>query len=364
MSAVSTSTADQRALRDALVSLLRRHFVAPTASPAPSPGRADIDLWEAICGDVGLGELAMCDRDDVADATSMLALCFEALGERLVQVPALTSLGMALPALKVTGATEAAPPWLDDLARGRLTATLAFPTACAVTTSDDGVIRVTGSAPLTVDGASADILLLVAAVPGHGSCLLEVSTDDAARVSRQLLSPFDTTREIADLTLHDAPVRILGRPGAGAEVEHMLATRTATFLAAEQLGGMAACLEMTVAHARTRFQFGRSLGSFQVIKHRLSDLHMAVELVRTAVGHAASLVDAEHTDADLWATVAHSVASETYVRVASESLQIHGGIGFTWEHPTHLFLKRAKSADILLSLPTDRRARIAELLAL
>lgn len=352
----------QLALRSSLVSLLDRRGVAPR--PAPTSVPLDRVLWTEICGGVGLGELASTESSEELGPTALLALCFEALGARLAPVPAVSTLAMAVPAVLSCDGVADAGGWWPDVLAGRSVAALALPTEHVVRRSGTERLTITGSAAHTIDGASADVLLVLADAPGHGSCLLEVDTTARDRVQRHPEAALDLTRELAMITLRDAPARVIGRADAGPELWRTLATRSAVLVAAELLGGLATCLGMAVDHAGARFQFGRSVGSFQVVKHRLSDMYMAMELTRTAVLEASRVLDAGHRDAELWAAIAYRTAADNFSRIAAQALQIHGGLGFTWEHPLHLYLKRAKAGEVLLGLPSERTQRIVELLDL
>jgi alkylation response protein AidB-like acyl-CoA dehydrogenase len=357
------TTEPESALRASLGELLDRRGIAPVASREPTA--VDRALWAELCSGLGMGDLATAriePGDEVGPAT-LMATCFEVLGERLAPLPHLSSLALTAPAVRCSDGADDLP-WWPGLLAGTTTATVAFPDVCSISADEPGTWSVTGTASYVVDGAAAEVLLTIADVPGHGTRLLEVDLTDPRRAARASVPAFDLTRELAHLALDHAPARVVGRPDIGDELRTTVATWGQLLLAAEQLGGIAACLRLAVDHAQTRYQFGRSLGSFQTIKHRLSDMYMAMELTRTAVAEASRLVDAGDPDAELWATVAHRTASGTYVQVAARSLQILGGLGFTWEHPVHLYLKRAKASQVLLGPPTGRERRIADLLGL
>ncbi len=155
------------------------------------------------------------------------------------------------------------------------------------------------------------------------------------------------------------PARLIGSPGAGrAVLEHTLDV-AAIALAAEQLGGAQRALDMAVGYAKVRQQFGRAIGSFQAIKHRCADLLLEVESLRSAVGYAAAAVAEGSGEVPVLASLVKAYASEVYSRVAAENIQIHGGIGFTWEHDAHLYLKRAKASELFLGDGSYHRERLA-----
>lgn len=353
------TTEHEAALRASLAELLDRRGVRPVATA--DAAAVDRTLWSELCGGLGMGDIATANAEE--RPAGLLATCFEVLGERLAPVPGVSALALTAPVVRCSGAADGLS-WWPGLLAGTTVATVAVPETCAVSGGESGSWSVTGVASYVVDGLTADVVLVVADVPGQGTCLLELDLTDKHQVGREPVAAFDLTRELALLTFREASARIVGRPDIGDELRTTLATWPHVLLAAEQLGGIAACLTLAVDHARTRYQFGRSLGSFQTIKHRLSDMYMAMELTRTAVAEASRLVDAGSPEAELWATVAHRTASSSYVQVAARSLQILGGLGFTWEHPIHLYLKRAKASEVLLGLPSERDRRIAELLGL
>ncbi|MDT0203190.1 acyl-CoA dehydrogenase family protein [Nocardioides sp. AE5] len=357
MSTDTATTSETQALAESLRTLLDRHDVHPSPASDSAHGRAHRDLWPAVCGQLGIGELAW--ENDLPHRTDMLARCFEVVGARLAQLPMLSTLGLALPAARVA-LGEAEPSWLCDLVNGERTGTLTFADDQVKVLPDqaDGW-RISGDLGLIIDG-TADTLLVVVEAGDLGSCLFRVD-GTAPGLVRDPVPPFDTSREITRVTTKESPCSMVGEPGIGQEVRKTFATQSTTLLAAEQFGGAQACFDFAVSHAKTRFQFGRSLGSFQSIKHRLSDLYVGLESTRTAVRHACAKVDAEAPDAELWGAISHLVATENYVDIAKQSIQVHGGIGFTWEHPLHLFLKRAKASGQVLGAPPSVH-RIGDLL--
>jgi alkylation response protein AidB-like acyl-CoA dehydrogenase len=179
-----------------------------------------------------------------------------------------------------------------------------------------------------------------------------------------VLPALDQTRKLARLEFEGVPGRLIGSPGDGhAVIGHVLDV-AAIALAAEQLGGAARTLDMAVAYAKARHQFGRPIGSFQALKHRMADLLLEVESLRGAVGYAAAAVAEGSPEVPVLASLIKAYASETYFHVAAENIQIHGGIGFTWEHDAHLYFKRAKSSELLLGDASYHRERLADRIGL
>jgi alkylation response protein AidB-like acyl-CoA dehydrogenase len=328
---------------------------------------ADPRVWRQLAG-LGLTGLVVPEAFDGAGASPVeLGAVFEEMGAALFCGPFLATVGLAATALLECGTDEARAEHLPAIAEGTRTATLAWagpsPDRTTLTAVPDGRgWRLSGTAPVVVDGATAELVLVAARTPeGPGLFALP---DGAPGVRRHRLSPLDLTRKLAELRLDDAPAVAVGSTGADGPGLRRTADLAALYLAAEQLGGAARVLATAVAYAGTRIQFGRAIGSFQAIKHRCADLLVDVESARSVV-HA-GLEAAAHRPAELplAASLARSVASDVFTRVASQNIQIHGGIGFTWEHSAHLYLKRAKSSQLLLGTPAAARARLAGMLGI
>jgi alkylation response protein AidB-like acyl-CoA dehydrogenase len=321
-------------------------------------------VWSRLAGEIGAHGLTVPETLGGGGATPVeLGVVFEEMGAALYCGPFLASVGLAATALLELGDPDAAADLLPGIASGATVATLAWAGAAPAettlrATASGADWTVGGTAPIVVDGATAQLLLVAAQAPA-GPTLLAVEARDTHVVG---LTALDRTRRLAEVRFDDAPARLLGRPGGAADALRRTADLAALYLAAEQLGGAARALDLAVEHARTRVQFGRAIGSFQAIKHRCADMLVDVESARSAVYHG--LWTAAHDPAGLpvAAALARSVASDAYQQVAAHTIQIHGGIGFTWEHPAHLYLKRAKSSQLLFGPPVRHRARLATLL--
>jgi len=275
-----------------------------------------------------------------------------------------------------TGSAPVSPAagLLRQLADGTSTAALAVPVGTAPGAPFPGDARVTGRAeghPGAVrlrgrihavpDALLADILLVPAdGVPGA----VYLVESNVAGVHCAPLTSLDMTRQLCDITLDDA----LGVPVAvGAAAEAALSAGLAAgaaVLAAEQLGVAQRCLDMTVAYAQERRQFARQIGSFQAVKHRLADLWTTITLARAASRYAAACLADDDPDAPVAVALAKSACCDAAVTAAQECVQLHGGIGFTWEHPAHLYLKRAKAASVAYGTPGAHRAALASLVNL
>jgi alkylation response protein AidB-like acyl-CoA dehydrogenase len=294
------------------------------------------------------------------------AIVLEELGAALYGGPYLASAVLAATALLACPDEAARRGLLPGIASGETVATLAF-------TEDDGswdgeAIRLAaargsghwvldGHKSFVLDGHTASLILTVART-GDGLSLFAVRAG-AAGLSRTVLPTLDQTRKLARLEFASVPARLIGEPGDAAAILARTLDVAAIALAAEQLGGAQRALDMAVNYAKVRYQFGRPVGSFQAIKHRCADLLVEVETLRCAVAYAAAAVAEDSAEVPVVAALAKAQASEVYFHVAAENIQIHGGIGFTWEHDAHLYFKRAKSSELFLGDASYHRERLA-----
>jgi alkylation response protein AidB-like acyl-CoA dehydrogenase len=263
---------------------------------------------------------------------------------------------------------------LRRLADGSLTAALAvtaatrtgtpFPALARVTgrgAAGSGTVKLTGAIPAVADALPADVLLVPADGVPSALYLVEATAPGVHRTPRVSL---DMTRQLCDITLNDAPARqVAAGEAAEAAVSAGLAAG-AGVLAAEQLGLAQRCLDLTVEYVKERRQFARQIGSFQAIKHRLADLWTTITLARAASRYAAACLADDDPDTPVAVALAKSACCEAAVSAAQECVQLHGGIGFTWEHPAHLYLKRAKAASVAIGTPGAHRAALAALVDL
>ena len=198
-----------------------------------------------------------------------------------------------------------------------------------------------------------------AAKTDAGTSLFHLNSD-AAGLTREALSTMDQTRKQAKLTFADTPATLIGTDGGGWDVLSTVLDLTAVALAAEQVGGAQLVLEMAVQYAKDRVQFGRPIGSFQAIKHKCADMLLEVESAKSAAYYAAWCAAEMNDELPSVASLAKAYCSEAYFHASAENIQIHGGIGFTWEHPAHLYFKRAKSSELLFGDPTYHRELLAQ----
>jgi alkylation response protein AidB-like acyl-CoA dehydrogenase len=215
-----------------------------------------------------------------------------------------------------------------------------------------------GHKSFVIDGHIADLILAVADTP-EGLSLFAVS-GSAPGLTRTSLLTMDQTRKQARLEFGATPATLIGLAGTAEVPMKTALERVAVALANEQVGGAQHCLDSSVEYAKVRVQFGRPIGSFQAIKHKCADLLMEIEMARSAAYYAAQVASADSDELPAVASLAKSFCSETYTKAASENIQIHGGIGFTWEHGAHLYFKRAKSSELLFGDPDFHRNLLAD----
>ncbi len=329
----------------------------------------DDQVWALLADQLGLTGIAVPERFGGAGYGPVeLGIVLEEMGAALLVAPYFATVALAGQVLAASGDEDAMARWLPGIADGSLTATLAvaedsgswdLAEVAATAEPAGGGWAVTGSKLFVIDGHTADLLLVVAHAPdGPGVFAVERG---AAGVERARLDTLDLTRALASVTLRGArAVRVgAGRDAAAwlSEVRDLVLAA----LAAEQLGGAARCLDMSVGYAKAREQFGRPIGSFQAIKHKCANLLLEVECGRSAVYHASEAVAGRQPDAALAAALAYVYCSQAFTHAAKECIQIHGGIGYTWEHDAHLYLRRAKSSELLFGPPARQRTRLAEL---
>ncbi|MGC9378820.1 acyl-CoA dehydrogenase family protein [Streptomyces sp. MH13] len=346
-------TEEQEELRSAVRSLLTRHEGAAA--------------WEPLAEQIGAAGLAVPEEYGGAGGGARdVHVLMEELGRGLSPLPLLGSAVLTAGALLASGDKEACGRLLPPLAEGRSVGALAWAErgswdAAAVRAEalpgPDGAWRVTGTKEYVLDWPGVG-LLLVAARTAAGVSLFEVAVD-APGAHRTPAVTMDGTRGQARWVLDGAEGRLIGVDGDGERTLAHVRDLGCAALAAEQVGAAGRCLELTVAYARDRVQFGRPIGSFQAVKHRLADAYVLVESARSAALGAAFAADEDPAALPRAAAVAKSVCSEAFSAVAGETIQLHGGIGITWEHDAHRYFKRAHGAGELFGAPARHRARLA-----
>ncbi|HTK63050.1 MAG TPA: acyl-CoA dehydrogenase family protein [Pseudonocardia sp.] len=373
MTAVFEMTDEQATLRDAV-----RRLTASVDGRSDPGFEASRVFWSRLSSEIGLsGVLAPVEFGGAGGEVLDLAPALEELGAGLTPTPFFATAVLAVGLLCEIGDVEAMASHLPGLCAGTTTATVAVvgpdgdwssPGASVHAVTDSGGYTLTGTASFVLDGTTADLLLVCASTPtGCGVFAVEA---DATGSRRTALETFDATRPLATLHFDRTPARLVGTEDESGAIAAML-DLAVVCLALEQVGGARHCLDMAVEYARERVQFGRAIGSFQAIKHWCADLLLDLESARSAAFAAAWALDRAHRAdpaapadpadpalARTLAALAGAVCSDTYVAIAAANIQIHGGMGFTWEHPAHRYLRRARSSAPLFGDPATHRERL------
>jgi alkylation response protein AidB-like acyl-CoA dehydrogenase len=359
-------SSEEQSLRDSV-----RRFVADR-SPLPSVRELisagepyDRAIWKQLTAQLGLASLVIPEQyGGAAAGYSALVVVLSELGAGLVPSPLVASAVLAAGALLRLEDEAARQELLPGIASGELVATLALTgEVIAGGTPGDQVraagagtgARLTGELSPVLNGAQADVLLVPAAGP-DGDAIYLVD-GGASGLSRVPLTTADHTRSLARIGLDDTPGRALA--GDAAATLAAAADLANLALAAEQVGAMAACLAMTSEYARLRVAFGQPIGAFQAVKHRLADMETAWELAHATLRAAATSADTDPGRFSADASVARVMTSVPYFAAAADTIELHGGIGFTWEHDAHLYYKNALSGKVLLGGPAAQLDRLA-----
>ena len=374
-------TEEQEDLRDTARAFLAEHAASERVRAAMEGDSGwDEPLWAQLGAELGWTAVHIPEEyGGLGLGYVEFVALLELMGERVVCSPYFATLALGANAILVAGDEAQKERWLGPIAEGECTATLAFtePTgrwdAAGVETvaePDAEGYRLRGTKRYVIDGHRADLLVVVAREPGtqgeDGIALFAVAADTAG-VSRKALPTVDQTRRQAEVVLDDVRVPSearLAAPGDGSVHLARILDLAAVALAAEQVGGAQRCLDMAVEYASERVQFGRVIGSFQAIKHKCADMMVAVEAARSAVYYAACVAAEGDDELSQVAPLAKAYCSDTYFQCAADNIQIHGGVGFTWEYDCHLYLKRAKSSETLLGDPAYHRELVAQRIGL
>jgi alkylation response protein AidB-like acyl-CoA dehydrogenase len=296
-----------------------------------------------------------------------LIVVLEEMGRALLCAPFFSTVVLAANTLIHSGDDAAKAELLPGIASGETIATLAFTEEsgrwdeAGITmeaTADGDGWTLSGTKMYVLDGHIAS-LVLVAARTANGVSLFRVD-GDAAGLTRTALATMDMTRKQARLEFDGVAATMIGAEGDGWTVLERVLDLAAVALAAEQVGGAQICLDTAVQYAKDRVQFGRPIGSFQAIKHKCADMLLEVESAKSAAYYAGWCAAELNDELPSVASLAKAYCSEAYFHTTAENIQIHGGIGFTWEHSAHLYFKRAKSSELLFGDPTYHRELLAQ----
>uniref|UniRef100_A0AAU2AFF1 Acyl-CoA/acyl-ACP dehydrogenase n=1 Tax=Streptomyces sp. NBC_00093 TaxID=2975649 RepID=A0AAU2AFF1_9ACTN len=332
-----------------------------------TPEGFDPALWRRMGSELGLQGLAVPEEYGGAGCGPVeVGVVMEEMGRALLCAPFLASAVLATTTLLRSADEEARKSLLPGLASGELVGTLALTEDSArwdaagiglTARESDGSWLLTGTKMFVLDGATADVVLTVARTDdGIGVFVVD---GDAAGLTREPLPTLDPTRRQARLDYHDVPATRLRTLGDGWGLVAEVLDRAAVALTAEQVGVASRALDMAVEYAKVRHQFGRPIGSFQAVKHLLADVLLEVESARAAAHYALLAAQNEDPELPAVASLAKAFCSDACLKAAAENIQVHGGIGFTWEHPAHLYLKRAKTSQLLFGDPAFHRELLA-----
>jgi alkylation response protein AidB-like acyl-CoA dehydrogenase len=323
----------------------------------------DPDVWKQMTAQLGLAGLGIPESyGGVGAGRSALSVTLTELGAGLVSSPLLASVLAAEVLLRLDD-EAARTQLLPRIAAGELIATLALASQAGghVTAAASGAdVTLSGSVSPVLNGAEAGVLLVPAeADGGMVICLVDAA---AAGLTRARLTAVDHSRSLARITLAGTPARVLAGDGAAALAAARDLANLA--LASESAGAMKACLDMTSSYARIRVAFGQPIGAFQAVKHRLADMEKSWELGNAALRDAARAGDADPARFSVAAAVARVLLASAYAEAAVDTVQLHGGIGFTWEHDAHLYYKNGLSNKVLLGGPGDQLDQLADSLGI
>ncbi len=332
----------------------------------------DPEVWGQMAEQLGLQGLAIPEEYGGSGYGYIeLIVVLEEMGRSLLCAPYFASVALAANTLLQSGDDAAKKAHLPGIASGETIATVAFTEAngkwdesgitATATKSGDGY-TISGEKMFVLDGHTAN-LIIVAAKTDAGTSLFTVDAD-ASGLTREALPTMDQTRKQARLTFDGTPATLLGTEGEGWATLEKVLDLAVVALAAEQVGGAQKVLEEAVQYAKDRVQFGRPIGSFQAIKHKCADMLLEVESAKSAAYYAGWCASELNDELPSVASLAKAYCSEAYFHAAAENIQIHGGIGFTWEHPAHLYFKRAKSSELLFGDPTYHRELLAQRIGL
>ncbi|GAD47398.1 putative acyl-CoA dehydrogenase [Caenibius tardaugens NBRC 16725] len=325
-------------------------------------------LWRAIVSEMGMGGIAFPARLGGAEMGHVgLVIAMMEMGRVLLPSPYFSSIALAAQAILNAGTEAQQDALLPAIITGDTIATLAWrgverTPAIAVRIGQDGTLN--GEAGF-VPYAHVSGLLVVAAKADDGKTVLAAIPADSAGVTIERHVSMDLTRPLSTVRFAGVAVaqdQILGGAGDAAAALERTLDLARIALAAENAGGAEGVLDMTVAYTKDRVQFGRPIGSFQALKHRMADMMVEVETAKTGAYYAACVVDEGSDELAEAAAIANSYSADAFMGAAGNAIQLHGGIGFTWEYDAHLFFKRARANAILLGDPSSQRVRIADMI--
>ncbi len=333
----------------------------------------DENVWKQMAQELGLQSLHLPEAHGGQGFSFVeLGIVLEEMGRALLCAPYFATVALAANAIMNAGSDAQQSELLPGIASGETIATLAFTEpngkwdASGITmeaTGSGAKVTLDGTKMFVIDGHTANVIVVVARQPGTGGedgISFFTVAGDADGLTRTPLATMDQTRKQAQLEFSGVAAKPLGQPGAGWAALSKTLDQAAVCLSNEMAGGAQQCLDMSVEYAKVRVQFGRPIGSFQAIKHKCADMLLEVESAKSAAYYASWSAAEDNDELPVVASLAKAYCSDAYFHAAAETIQIHGGIGFTWEHDAHLYFKRAKSSEILLGDATYHRELLAQ----
>ncbi|CAN5744785.1 acyl-CoA dehydrogenase family protein [soil metagenome] len=362
-------TAEHRALRDAVAVFVDKLSAEAQVRELMSTDTGhDANIWRELA-EMGLLGLLVPEEFGGAGAGHVeMGIVMEEMGRALLCAPFFSTAVLTVHLLAAAADDSECAAVLPRIAAGELIASVAFaedsstsvprrPDTAAAAIGDRWTV--TGQKSFVLDAGSAD-LLYVLADTDSGPSVFAVKVSDPG-ISVSALTTIDATRKQYRVEFVDVPARVVGTLGAGIDVFTTAVDHSAVALLSEQAGGAARAMRLGVDYARTRIQFGRAIGSFQAVKHMCADMLLEAESAISAARHVAQAFDEQSASRSTDLALAQSYCSDAYVTVAATNIQVHGGIGFTWEHPAHLYLRRARTDAQLLGPPAAHRDRYLQL---
>ena len=363
------NTDEQRALRELVAAWAGKHSSEATVRDLMATDTGYDELAWLELADIGLLGLSIPEQFGGAGAGQVeVGIVSEEMGRALTCGPYLSTAVLAPALLTATGDAEEQADVLPRIATGNAVVSLAFAEGasallpeqpgCAATETTDGW-TLTGAKNFVLDAAAADVLYVLAST-GSGASVFAVKRD-APGFEPLPLTTVDLTRKLYQVNFTKTPARLIGEPGCGTAAFATALEAGGVALIAEQAGGTHRAMQLATDYAKTRFQFGRAIGSFQAVKHMCADMLLEAESAISAARHVAAEFDSDDADRRSDLALAQSYCADAYVFVAATGIQVHGGIGFTWEHPAHLYLRRARGDAQLLGDAAYHRERYLRL---
>jgi alkylation response protein AidB-like acyl-CoA dehydrogenase len=365
---VTASQQELDELRSAIRKFLQTRLPESELCHIADGKQLDVDLWSEMNAALGIHSLAIPEEFGGDGAgLPVMSVVFEELARAVAPVPYFSSF-VATQALVLSGDDRHCQSLLPRFAEGTSRPTIAVAErdgswdAALISTraqpGDEGTWTLTGVKNWVPDGIGADVILVLARTTAGPTLFIVDPTSDGATL--EPMRVLDETRPLATLQLQNTPAQLVGREGAGGQLLSRLLDVATLALSAEQVGIAQRCLEMSVEYAQVRTQFGRPIGSFQAVKHLCAEMLAQVELARAATDDAVHDAEEGHSTAAVAAAAAHLTCCTAAMYVAKETIQVLGGIGFTWDHPAHVYFRRAAASQLLLGGPAVNHERLLE----